>query len=283
MSQEIKEVPLDAEVIARHSEFSPTIDRELKANIILFSYNRPRMLREAIKNIIEQPYKNFYLWILDDGSDFDVMKVIQEFGDWRIFLAQAPKISIEERIDPKSTRFADNANFVLDQIPEEDNFVIYLCDDDLLHPDWITVCNRGFVNSEYHMVAGKTYYFNDGDDYLKDGIEGFPAAPPPGNIQDPNNFLVWWQVGGFAHLMKCHYEEDVKWGMGYGDQAHSWDVSYVKQLWAAHISYVLSNAPSVYRREHPNTLSEKLGRKTNGLYAGAAQEMTPESVSGLME
>lgn len=284
----MKEVPViednDAEWIARHSERKPTgTTKSLVANVVLFSYNRPRMLREAIANVLYQTYENLNLWVIDDGSDFDLEEVAQEFSDERLIIAQAPKIPLSERINPESTRFADNANYVLSQIPKEDNFVVYLCDDDLLHPDWLSICNEGLAESDYHILTGQTFYFYDGQDAFKQGIQGFPAEPLEGNIEDTTDFLVWWQLGGFAHLMTCYYDEAVEWKMGYGNKAHSWDVVYVKQLWKAHASYLLVNAPSVYRREHSNTLSEKLGRKKNGLYGGPPQELTQEAVSGLME
>lgn len=279
----------DFEYIAKHSGKTSQVLYEpiYEANVILFSYNRPRMLREAMKNVlIDSTYKKVALWLVDDGSDvFDIDDVVKEFSDPRVILCKAPKISLEERINPASERFQDNANYVLSQIPRDNAFVTYLCDDDLYHPDWLSICNQAFVdNSSYHMVNGRVYYFFDGEDILKDGKEGFLSKMHEENpYAEPNDMYIWWQVGSFAHKLDCYWDENVVWGVGRGG-AHSWDVEYCKSLWRAHQSYIIVTTPSLYRREHPNTLSARLGRiNDEGLYANSPQPLRPEMLKGSME
>lgn len=274
--------PTDQEVIRAERKIGDglSIIEAFTVNVILFSYNRPRMLREAILSVLGQSFQKFYIWVVDDGSDFDVIELINEFEDARIIACVAPQISAAERIDEKSTRFQDNVNYVLSQIPREGNLITYLCDDDVFHPDWLMTMN--YMLNKYpifHSINSACYYFWDGQNPFKEGEKGFLSElKSPGE----KDMLVWWQVGSFAHLSKCYYECNVKWTVG-RKGAHSWDVEYVKNLWNAHPSYIQMDVPTVYRREHSRALSHILGRFADGSYKCDPRPMEEEDVAGLME
>lgn len=270
------------ELIAKHNPAEteiPVVDI-FTANIILFSYNRPRMLREAILSVLGQTYQRFRIFVMDDGSDiFDPVELIDEFEDERIIPCIAPRMTPEERVDPENTRFADNLNYVIDQIPREDNFLVYLCDDDVLHPNWLAVANYMlYTNPSYHSINGNCYYFYDGENPFKDGREGFLSniTPESQNL----DWLIWWQMGTFAMRLTC-VDEGVRWSKSRG--GHSWDIEYCKSIWEHTASYIHIHAPSVYRREHDNALSYKLGRFHDGAYSEHPMELTPEHVTSPME
>jgi glycosyltransferase involved in cell wall biosynthesis len=275
--------PYDQEVVKAVQNFGEGEIQLVDAftvNAIIFSYNRPRMLREALLSIKNQTYGKWNAWVVDDGSDFDVVELIKEFEDERIIPCVAPKLTPEERVDPKSTRFQDNVNYILEQIPKEENLVTYLCDDDIFHPQWFAGIN--FILDKYkifHSVNADCFYFWDGQNPFKEGVQGFLSKLEPAT---PNDALVWWQIGSFAHLSKCFYECDIKWAES-KKGAHSWDIDYVKKVWNAHPNYIQMQIGSVYRREHANALSHKLGRFSDGAYVLEAQPMKPEHVSGMME
>ncbi len=52
--------------------------------IALTTYNRPNFLKESIKSILNQTFKDFDLVILDNGSSNETSSVIQSFNDTRI-------------------------------------------------------------------------------------------------------------------------------------------------------------------------------------------------------
>lgn len=252
-----------------------------KPNVVLFSYNRPRMLREALDNVFSQSEQEFTCWLVDDGSDFPVEDMWREIADERLVLCTSPKITMEERIDPNSSRWQTNVNKVLSYIPK-DEWVVYLCDDDLLSPTWLEECKRGFdENENTHLILGETYYFFDGEDYLKDGRKGFLAISA--KESDPEFINLWWNCGAFAHRMECYYNENLKWRYGYQDRAHSYDVQYIDDLINAHAGYLIAPSPAVYRREHDNTLSARMGRIEDGWYVKAGGELKLEHIEGLME
>ena len=52
--------------------------------ILLPYYDRPKMVRNALKSVAESTYQNYELWIIDDGSHkhFDSKTIIEIFGSW---------------------------------------------------------------------------------------------------------------------------------------------------------------------------------------------------------
>lgn len=225
----------------------------LKAAILIFSYNRPKMLTEAIESVINQDYEKFDIYVVDDGSDiFDPWHdVIRNFDDERILLARASKIPVEERM--KQSRLGRNANSVIKTLPDQD-IVYYLCDDDLMAQKWLSRSIRTFqMMPEVHVVQGEAWYFQDGEDPLKDAIYGMPAD---GYSDMPTMF---WSTGSFAHKALCSNREGLWWMDN--SYLHSQDTNFINDLWSLHPNYGMVSTPAVYRREHSKTLSAKLGRK----------------------
>lgn len=217
-------------------------------------------------------------WVYDDGSDFDVAETIRSIGDERVILAGAPPIPAEERVRPGNTRWSTNVNWILSKMGVGET-VTYLCDDDLLDAGWLVSAERVFLDApSVHMVVGDMYYFNDGEDAVRDGRKGFPAR-----IKIENEYLIWWNLGAFTHLTDCFFSCGVKWRRGHKDYPHSWDIQYISSLLEKHAGYVKIPVRAMYRREHPNTLSARAGRIEGGYYVRAAERIEPEDVSGMME
>ena len=66
--------------------------KNLSVTVIVLSYNRPRMLKEALGSI---KYADEVI-LVDDGSDFDVAAVAREFKFSSFSLIGAPLITVEE-------------------------------------------------------------------------------------------------------------------------------------------------------------------------------------------
>jgi glycosyltransferase involved in cell wall biosynthesis len=246
-----------------------------KANIILLSYNRPRMVREAIRSVLSQDYNNLELFLADDGSDFDVQGLLDEFKDGRLVLYQATKISNKERME--RSRVAENINRIIDSIPSEE-LIYYLCDDDIMAPNWIPRSVAAIESAqEYHIVQGESFSFEDGQDWRTESISGM-------KLQFEDNMpRLWWATGSFCHKAYCWREENIQWHDNtYG---HSQDANFITDMWNAHSQYLIIDKPAFYHREHPGMLSSRLGRKDEyGRYeTGYVPPPISEDMIGWME
>jgi len=106
----------------------------MKVDIILPTYNRPKLVQVAIKSILSQHSGDWELWVYDDGSDYDFKgRIIDKYTDPRIHFFQGPKLGTEERFE--TCRYAVIINMLLKKSSNE--LVSYLCDDDFYWPEAI--------------------------------------------------------------------------------------------------------------------------------------------------
>lgn len=262
-------------VIATDKKFANDNPVATLAHVILLSYNRPNMLFEAAESVVNQTHTNLILHVLDDGSDFDVHEKLEPIADERCLLYSYPKMSPEERT--RVSRLGENINSVLEQTAPDD-VVFYLCDDDILHPQWLQrSLGALLLNPKHHVVQGTVYTFLDHDDWRTQSVYGMPGY-------DPRVAQMWLGTGTFCHSAKCVHEEGLRW---YDNEfAHSQDLKFINDISNLHPDFLYIDSPSVYRRDHKGSLSSKLGHKDeNGKYRdnykpGPAKI---EHISGMME
>lgn len=101
-------------------------------DIVLTSYNRPKGLEQAISSVINQSKEDWFLYIVDDGSDFDVSGLVKSFDDNRIKLLRFSPTP-EDRLE--HVRYALNINYALHLSVSP--YIAYLCDDDYFFPNWL--------------------------------------------------------------------------------------------------------------------------------------------------
>lgn len=86
-------------------------------SIIVTTFNRELYLKETIKSILNQSFKNFELIVVDDYSNYDIDMLIKKFNDNRIILLK----------NDSKKNIARNRNFGL---KHSKNDIIAFCDDD---------------------------------------------------------------------------------------------------------------------------------------------------------
>src|SRR3990170_8214917 len=159
--------------------------------VIVLSYNRPRMLREALSSIRGADE----ILLLDDGSNFDVRALVREKPpDCRISIRIAPPLGVEEPlVTPRVSRAINQA--VRDA---SGSVIAYLCDDDLFYPSWPATLREyfGSASPDAHFVAGGWGLFTDGE--------------PPGNKPWPAPGCGL-TTGNFAHRKRCSIEHGCWW------------------------------------------------------------------------
>lgn len=95
-------------------------------SILIPAYNRPHYLRLALESAINQTYPNIEIIICDDSTDMGVWVMMQPY------LAQYPKIKYFKN---DTVLFVKNWNKCYELSSGE--YVNYLMDDDLFHPEKI--------------------------------------------------------------------------------------------------------------------------------------------------
>lgn len=118
------------------------------ASICVPTYNRSRMLHEALKSALSQTFEDFEIIVSDNASADDTESVVRSFGDPRVrYYRQSTNIGT-----------VPNLNFTLGKV--RGRCVTFLFDDDLMLPEnlarKVTELNRegsvGLVHSRYHIV-----------------------------------------------------------------------------------------------------------------------------------
>ena len=128
----------------------------MSVTVVVLSYNRPRLIREALNSI----HGADRVIIADDGSDLiDFPALLKDFAHLSPLLLSAPPLSIEER--QNSRRLGDLLNKAMAMA--DHGFLGYLCDDDLFHPEWLTVAAAALRDSPDCIgVMGQWWEFEDG-------------------------------------------------------------------------------------------------------------------------
>ncbi len=66
------------------------VSQDEKISVVIPVYNRCNVLKETLKCVVSQTYKNLEIIVVDDGSEFPPVSVIEELDDKRITLYQIP-------------------------------------------------------------------------------------------------------------------------------------------------------------------------------------------------
>jgi hypothetical protein len=120
--------------------------RELKVLILFSYYNRPLLVRNALRSVLRaaELHKNWHLAFGDDGSEFPGEPIVREELEGHLHKVSFHNTNddIETKI-AKGIRIGQMANRVLSATDAD--LVITLCDDDQLHPEYLRNLNRYFL------------------------------------------------------------------------------------------------------------------------------------------
>lgn len=167
----------------------------VKVSVIVFSYNRPRMLGEALRSIIGADE----VFVVDDGSSFDVDKVVASSGLAcpAVYTMIAGPMTTKERL--VTARFGKGTNKAIRATSGD--VITYLCDDDLFHPGWIrTIKDTWDGKPDLHWARGKWGLFKDGE-----------ALRPIEECLCPLHWAHLMTTGNFAHLRACTLKCGMWW------------------------------------------------------------------------
>ena len=193
-------------------------------NVLLFSHDRPELIVESIDSVFDQSYKDWVIWILDDDSSFDLEQLITRYD--------TSKIITVNMIRDGEAEWYEYVNLVIEQVPRGE-FITYLCDDDVLSPDWFS---DAMSDGDYHIIGGRVGSFG----------ERSQDAP-----------VGAFDIGSFLIKSDCYWDCDIYWSAGYRGEKHSYDVGYIARMLTKHRDTDIDviDSMSMRRRYHEGSLS----------------------------
>lgn len=126
------------------------MDNNIKFLVLVFYYERPDLLENALFSVKKSTYKNWEMCVIDDGINFPGLPIINKC------------FSLEERIEHKisyvqtfdteerkasrgGSQFGEFANCAINT--SDADIVIMLCDDDLLKPNYLQELNEYYTKN----------------------------------------------------------------------------------------------------------------------------------------
>jgi glycosyltransferase involved in cell wall biosynthesis len=126
--------------------------------IILAYYERPTIVINALKSILDISYPEFEVHFIDDGSTNKGEPVVREVCSSIIdkFTFHYIDNTVEQKKEQKGSIHGEYLNLAIKQ--SDADHVIILCDDDAIYPHFLTKLNV-FLNKEEN-VDKKYFYHN---------------------------------------------------------------------------------------------------------------------------
>ena len=209
----------------------------MRHSVILTSYNRPTLIKRAIRSVREQTHQDFQLVIIDDGSDENTISSIsQEIRDDVRCLLVHTRDPIPSDRKACANRLVDRINEGLEQATGE--IIHYLADDDFYDRNRFRVFEELFKDPSVVVGYGRLYYINENGHLT--GETRFPK-----DISDPWNALDHNQV---AHRRSALDKVQI-WDQGdFGDFApDGYFFRKLRNYWDFHgIDRIVA-----YKRYHP--------------------------------
>lgn len=218
-----------------------------KVAVILTSWNRDELLRQAIQSVVMQTFVDWHLWIMDDDSDNPRTHEILDY------YAKHPQITVQKKQLGKVDRYsrvgyAENIDIAIEM--SESAYISYLTCDDIYYPNHLSECVELLDNAPTCFVC---YGVNNTIKLFADGRTRYLYKRDKG-------LFVEWAATHIDHCQVMHRRECVDmcgtplWktsieNMGCGD-AQVWEKFNAHwEFWRVH-----SPVPTVEHRMHGDSI-----------------------------
>lgn len=116
-------------------------ENELLVSVIIPTYNRGDFLRDALKSVVNQTYKNLEIWVIDDFSTENIQSVVLEFNNDQ-------RVNYVENLNSKGPQGARNTGLRL----ASGEWIAMLDSDDVWLPEKIQIQMQ--LVSKYPSASG---------------------------------------------------------------------------------------------------------------------------------
>lgn len=175
------------------------MENRKKVTVLMSEYNtKKEQLKQAIESILNQTYNNFELIIIDDCSDKENIKIIENYNDDRIRLIR----------NEKNLGLAASLNKGIELATTD--YIIRMDTDDIAKVDRIEKQVRFAENNpQYSIISGRANFFDEkgiyytttknGEINKNDLIKGTPFIHPTMLI----NKKHIQKIGGYPLYRRC--------------------------------------------------------------------------------
>ena len=245
--------------VATDSITSNKKNKKNKLAILLATYNGEKYLKEQIDSILNQTYKDFTLYIRDDGSKDNTVKIIEEY-------AKKNKNVIYVKDDIKSSGSCANFMNLLKYASSLNKHDIYMFadQDDVWLNDKveITVNEYNKYNSNIPLLIHTDLYVVDKElNRINDSFIEYSNLD--GNFNTFNRYLIQNNVTGCTMLINDKLVELVDYDIA-NLRMHDW---YFALLASAFGEVHFINSSTINYRQHGNNvLGAKKVKGIKGIY-----------------
>lgn len=154
-------------------------ENEPKVAVVLPVYNTEKYLRECIDSLLDQEYKNFIIFAVNDGSTDGSKEILLEYArkDTRLIV-----------LDKRNGGVSSARNLALDKIAELANFdfVCFADSDDIVNRQYISAyVDAACKYSADYIVCGWTHFDKSGVNTSKEKYACIPPMEiPPKDVFD---------------------------------------------------------------------------------------------------
>jgi glycosyltransferase involved in cell wall biosynthesis len=147
---------------------------EKKILILLFYYNRPTLVKTALQSIKNHNYSNWELAFIDDGSEEAGKPIVMDMfpDDLEKIRFYNTNDSIEDKINRNGVDgsiFGKYAQLAIEESTAD--YVIMLCDDDALYPEYFKNLNKYFEeHPDEHYVYSHIHIYDPTIERIQDDL-----------------------------------------------------------------------------------------------------------------
>lgn len=138
---------------------------ENKVSIIMATYNRAHFIMETLESVINQTYKNWECFIIDDGGSDNTLEIITPI------LQQDDRFVFVKRTGSYKKGLPGCRNMGLDLATGD--YIIFFDDDDIVHPKNLELCVKELTSEEYQYCRYVREVFHGDFDYTFDENNSF--------------------------------------------------------------------------------------------------------------
>jgi glycosyltransferase involved in cell wall biosynthesis len=141
----------------------------MKISIILPTFNRASILKETLKSIIDQSFKDFEILVWDDASTDSTEETVKKINDERIIYHK----------NAKNLGYGRNLQAAFENV--KGDIVFLMGDDDILLPDALYKTHEAFLRGEHIGLVTRPYYWFWDDP--KKPIRHIPLCDPDKDVE----------------------------------------------------------------------------------------------------